>query len=171
MSAALTSDYSMTVKNNSSVTFTLFHAAEGGGKPKTHSRPANSLTPGATTVFAWDSTAGQVSSETCVGHMYYSPVQPGPPCVWGIQMEGYTPQGGRPKTKYQYADAANPYSKGEPGPPFWLESGKGWGEDYEFVIPSMQVKIRVANDPHEREYESTGKPLYSVAVIVEDYHS
>jgi hypothetical protein len=31
-------------------------------------------------------------------------------------MNGYTPSGDRPKTFYQYADAVNPYNKGEPGP-------------------------------------------------------
>ncbi|KAF7352039.1 hypothetical protein MVEN_01166300 [Mycena venus] len=175
MSVVNTSDYSITVKNSSSASFTLFHAAEAGGDVKTTSRPSNELAPGGETCHAWDSRAGQVSSETCVGHLFYSPsAAPGTPArVWGVQMNGYTPSGGRPKTFYQYADAVNPYNKGEPGPPFWLESGKDWGESYCFVIPAQshtgRVKITVANDPHDNLYNETGKPLYSVVVLLEDF--
>ncbi|KAF8192895.1 hypothetical protein K438DRAFT_1970006 [Mycena galopus ATCC 62051] len=175
MSVVTTSDYSITVKNSSSASFTLFHAADAGGGAKTTSRPSNELAPCGETCLAWDSRAGQVSSETSVGHLYYSPsAAPGTPArVWGVQMNGYTPSGGRPKTMYQYADAVNPYSKGEPGPPFWLESGKDWTESYCFVIPAQshtgKVKITVANDSHQDIYNKTGKPLYSVVVRIEDF--
>ncbi|KAJ7831116.1 hypothetical protein B0H14DRAFT_3143271 [Mycena olivaceomarginata] len=178
MSVVTTSDYSITVKNSSSAVFALFHAADAGGGAKTTSRPSNELAPGGETCLAWDSRAGQVSSETSVGHLYYSPATaPGVDTtrarVWGVQMNGYTPSGGRPKTLYQYADAVNPYNKGEPGPPFWIESGKAWDESYSFVIPAGsntgRVKITVANDPHGDVYDQTGKPLYSVKVIVEDF--
>ncbi|KAJ6532855.1 hypothetical protein DFH09DRAFT_1370127 [Mycena vulgaris] len=169
MSVVENSDYSMTVKNSSSASFTLFHAADARGGAKTTSYPSRELAPGGETCLAWNSLAGQVSSETSVGHIYYSPsATPGSTSalVWGVQMNGYTPRGGRPKTLYQYANAVNPYGKTEPGPPFWIESGKGWDESYCFVVPAQsktgKVKITVANNPHE-------KPLYSVVVRVEDY--
>ncbi|KAJ6603227.1 hypothetical protein DFH09DRAFT_1270179 [Mycena vulgaris] len=172
MSVVENSDYSITVKNSSSASFTLFHAADIGGGAKTTSFPSKELAPGSETCLAWDSLAGQVSSETSVGHIYYSPSST-PARVWGVQLNGYTPSGGRPKTLYQYANAVNPYNKAEPGPPFWLESGKGWGESYCFAIPAQsksgKVKITVANDPHDEHYNETGKPLYSVIILVEDY--
>ncbi|KAJ7683042.1 hypothetical protein B0H14DRAFT_3060669 [Mycena olivaceomarginata] len=170
MSIVKNSDYSISIKNSSSASFTLFHAAEGGGAPHTTSRPPNDLAPGGEGCLAWNSTAGQVSKETSVGHVYYSPcAAPGsstPSRVWGVQMNGYTPSGGRPKTLYQYSNAVNPNGTGEPGPPFWIESGKGWGESYCFT---GKVKITVDNDPHDDLYSGTGKPLYSVIVCVEDY--
>jgi hypothetical protein len=81
-------------------------------------------------------------------------------------MNGYTPSRGLPKTLYQYANAYNPYGKTEPGPPFWLESGKDWRESYCFVIPAQsksgKVKITVADDPHADLYKETGKPVCGI---------
>ncbi|KAJ6559833.1 hypothetical protein B0H19DRAFT_1069561 [Mycena capillaripes] len=165
MSVVNTSDYSITVKNSSSASFTLFHAADAGGGAKTTSRPSNELAPGGETCLAWDSRAGQVSSETSVGHLYYSPAAaPGSPArVWGVSDERLYPQWWSPEDVVP----------GEPGPPFWLESDKDWSESYCFVIPAQsqtgKVKITVANDPHDNLYNETGKPLYSVVVLVEDF--
>ncbi|KAJ7085074.1 hypothetical protein C8R44DRAFT_894004 [Mycena epipterygia] len=170
MSVVDNSDYSITVKNSSSASFTLFHAADVGGGAKTTSFPSKELAPGGETCLAWNSLAGKVSDETSVGHIYYSPSAAR---VWGVQLNGYTPSGGRPKTLYQYADAVNPYGKTEPGPPFWLESGKGWDEPYRFAVPAQsktgKIKITVERDPREDPHTESGKPLYSVVVFVEDY--
>ncbi|KAJ7080244.1 hypothetical protein C8R44DRAFT_895461 [Mycena epipterygia] len=168
MSVVDSSDYSITVENSSSASFTLFHAADVGGGAKTTSFPSKELAPGGQTRLAWNSLAGKISSETSVGHIYYSISATR---VWGVQLNGYTPSGGLPKTLYQYADAVNPYGKTEPGPPFWLESGKGWDESYCFAVPAQEsktgkVKITVVKDFDE---DLHGKPLYGVLVIVEDY--
>ncbi|KAJ7224910.1 hypothetical protein C8J57DRAFT_1390685 [Mycena rebaudengoi] len=171
MSVATKSDYSITVKNSSAMAFKLFHAAEGGGGARTTSRPSADLAPGAEACLAWDSRAGQISSETSVGHLYYSSAadKSDPARVWGIQMNGYTPSGGRPKTLYQYSAAVNPYNKLEPGPPFWLDSGKAWDETYSFVVVgTSSFKVTVSNDSHTEVYNETGKPLYSVIVSIND---
>ncbi|KAJ7778051.1 hypothetical protein DFH07DRAFT_766263 [Mycena maculata] len=176
MSVVDTSDYSLTVKNSSSVSFTLFHAADVGTNAKTTSFPSKELLPNGETCLAWNSDPDSLGRGTSVGHIYYSPL-PGPgkdiARVWGVQLNSYTASGGLPKTFYQYTYAVNPYSKTEPGPPFWLESGKGWRESYCFVIPVQsetgKVKITVADDPHGDVYSKTGKPLYSVAILIEDY--
>ncbi|KAK7042630.1 hypothetical protein R3P38DRAFT_2511512 [Favolaschia claudopus] len=170
MSSALTSDYSMVIKNNSSVSFSLFHAAEYFAGAT--SRPAQDLSPGATTVYAWDSTIGQTApTKTCHGHIYYSPVkESGPARAWAVEIQGYTPDGGRPKTRYQYGDASLEYPKSEPSPQFWLAApGKSWRDSYSFAMPYSKVMITVADDPHEAQFESTGRPLYSIAVTIEDF--
>ncbi|KAJ7754637.1 hypothetical protein DFH07DRAFT_959662 [Mycena maculata] len=105
MSVVNTSDYSLTVKNSSSASFKLFHAADGGGGAHTTSRPPSDLAPGGEGSLAWDSRDGQVSSSTSIGHLYYSfaASSDSPARVWGVQLNGYTPSGERPKTLYQYA--------------------------------------------------------------------
>ncbi|KAJ7489789.1 hypothetical protein B0H11DRAFT_2012407 [Mycena galericulata] len=179
MSVVNNSDYSITVKNSSSALFTLFHAAvDHNSKATADPSKGSELAPGGETCLAWNSPAGQISAETSRGHIYYSP-SPAPgstlPRVWGVELQGYTPGGDLPKTLYQYTAALNPEAEAkiEPGPSYWIEAGKDWRESYSFIVSAEsrtgKVKITVANDPHDKLYKETGKPLYSVVVLVEDY--
>jgi hypothetical protein len=159
MSVVERSNYSISLKNLSSATFNLFHQGEGGGKPHTTAWPSKDLAPGGETCFAWDTTAGKISQDTPCGHVYYcltgSFGSDPPPRVWGVQLTGYTPAGGRPKTVYQYSSGVNPYVPnqhgGDVGPSFWIDAGKAWTESYSFIIPAGSrpgnLKITVKDHP------------------------
>lgn len=161
MSVVEKSNYSISLKNLSSATFTLFHQGEGGGKPHTNAWPSKDLAPGGETCFAWNTTAGKVSEETTCGHVYYCLTgvlgSDPPPRVWGVQLTGYTPTGGLPKTVFQYSSGVrgvygvNPY--GDDAPQFWIDAGKAWTESYSFIIPAGStpgnLKITVKDNPFD----------------------
>jgi hypothetical protein len=160
MSVVQRSNYSISFNNKSSATFNLFHQGEGGGKPHTTAWPSKELAPGGETCFAWDITAGQVSQDTTTGHVYYcltgSFGSDPPPRVWGVQLTGYTPTGGLPKTVFQYAagvlKAVLPAGE-DIGPDFWIDAGKDWRDSYSFIIPAGSkpgnLKITVADHPFD----------------------
>ncbi|KAJ7748967.1 hypothetical protein B0H16DRAFT_1552362 [Mycena metata] len=169
MSAAEKSNYSISFKNLSSSTFTLFHYGEGGGKPHTTAWPSKELAPKGETCFAWDTTAGKISEDTTVGHVYYcltgGPESDPPPRLWGVQLTGYTPNAGLPKTFFQYSVGINHHGY-DVGPGFWIDAGKDWRESYSYIIPDGSVpqrrlKITVKDHP-------LANPYYSVMVIIED---
>ncbi|KAK6974336.1 hypothetical protein R3P38DRAFT_598713 [Favolaschia claudopus] len=143
MSSALTSDYplAMVIKNNSSASFSLFHAAEYLAGATTH--PAQDPT----TVYAWDSmaTVGQTApSETCHGHTLYSP----PPSRNPVP---HAP------------DASLDYPRSEPSPRVWLAArGKSWRDSYSFAMLYSKVMITIADDPHEHA-QADGISILSVA--------
>ncbi|KAJ7748986.1 hypothetical protein B0H16DRAFT_1848193 [Mycena metata] len=164
------SNYSIAFKNSSSSTFVLFHYCEGGGKPHTTACPSQELAPKGETCFAWDTTAGKINEDTTCGHVYYcltgSPESNPPPRVLGVQLTGYTPTGGPPKTRFQYSSGVNLYGdNSDVAPPFWIDEGKSWRESYSFIIPagSRPGNIKITVEPILLDGS-----YYSVMVVIED---
>ncbi|KAJ7748954.1 hypothetical protein B0H16DRAFT_1461455 [Mycena metata] len=92
-------------------------------KADTNDLKEKELAPQGDTCFAWDTTAGKINQDTTCGHVYYcltgSFGSEPPPRVWGVQLTGYTPSGGLPKTLFQYSSGVNLYGdNSDVGPPF-----------------------------------------------------
>jgi hypothetical protein len=160
MSAATTSDYSITVRNSSTMRFNFFaYHCRGSMHLTRWSSDSRPLDPGGEVCLAW-SQPRETSSRTPYSALFYSPACD-PARVWGIQLTCHTPSGGRPMTLLQYSPAdCNELNS-------WLDLGKVWDETYSFIVAreTTSFKITVSPDSHRDRKKPVCQRLHSFRMM------